>query len=218
MPTSHTIRLGECIGSLTKRYGFADHKRIHDDPANATLKGNRPNPNVLAEGDVVVVPDPTVKDENGATEQRHRFKLKRPATLLRIVIQDDAGAGIASKRYRLVVGTETFNGTTPADGKVEHPIPDDALAATLELWLKDEPGIDALRVQLDLGALEHESKDRACQARLVNLAFDCGRIDGTVDDPTKAAVRGFQRKQGLTANGNLDAATRDRLRQRHEGA
>lgn len=218
MPTTHTVRLGDCMGSLAKQYGFGDHKTIYDDGANATLKGNRPNPNVLAENDTVSVPDREVGEMEKPAGAQHKFKLKVPSTLLRIVVQDDAGTAVADKKYKLTVGAAVFEGKTASDGKIEHPIEADAKSGTLELWIKEGAGIDGLSFPLEIGSLEHESKDRACQARLLNLSFECGGTGGTLDDPTKDAIRGFQKKNSLTVNGNLDAATRDKLRVLHEGA
>lgn len=218
MPTSHQVRLGDCIGRLAKRHGFADYRKIYDDPANAGLKSSRPNPNVLAEGDRVTIPDRTLKDESGQTEARHRFQLKTGETLLRIRLEDEGGAALSGRKYKLTVGTAEFEGSTPGDGQIEHPIDADLSAGTLEIWLKEAEGVGPLLVPLELGALEHESNDRACQARLLNLNFDCGPLDGVVGTRTRAALRGFQKRHGLTVNGNLDAATRDKLRQSHEGA
>jgi hypothetical protein len=218
VPTSFTVSLGDCIGSLARQSGFPDHTKIYDDGANATLKADRPNPNVLAEGDVVSVPDLVVKQAAAAADAKHGFKAKLPAALLRVVVQDDAGTAIAGKKYKLTVGAAVFEGKTAADGKIEHPIAPDAKAGTLELWFKEGAGIDGLKIDLELGSLEHESKDRACQARLLNLGFDCGGTGGTVDDATKAALRGFQKQASIPINGNLDAATRDKLRVLHEGA
>jgi hypothetical protein len=219
MPTSHTVRLGDCFGSLAKAHGFGDHAALYDDAANAALKGQRPNPNVLAEGDVVSVPDRAAKEESVAAGQKHTFKVKTPKAVLRIVLQDQDGAAISGKKYRLVVdGAATFEGQTPGDGKVEHPIEADARAATLELWIKEGDGIEGYLFNVELGALEHESSTRACQARLLNLGFDCGGTGGAVDDPTRDAVRGFQKKSGIAENGDLDNATRGKLREAHEGA
>ncbi|MBK8254162.1 MAG: peptidoglycan-binding protein [Polyangiaceae bacterium] len=218
MPSTQTARLGDCVGSLAKQNGFADYKKIYDDPANATLKTNRKNPNVLAEGDSVTVPDRELKEVDADAGKSHKFKVKVLETLLRIVVQDDAAAAIADKKYKLTVGTATFEGKTPADGKIEHPIEGDAKTGTLELWLKEGDGIEGFKFDLELGSLEHESKDRACQARLINLGFDTGSTSGTLDDATKDAIRGFQKKNSITVNGNLDNATRDKLRTLHEGA
>lgn len=218
MPTSHTAQLGDCIGSLSKLYGFATHKTIYNDGANAALKGHRPNPNVLAEGDVLSIPDKVPKDVQAAAGTVQKFKVDVLETLLRIVVQDDQGTALGAKKYKLTVGAQAFEGKTLPDGKIEHPIEADDTAATLELWLKVEPGIDGLLFHLELGSLEHESKDRACKARLMNLAFECGSLTGTLDDATRDAIRGFQKKNSITVNGTLDAATRNMLRQNHEGA
>lgn len=219
MPTQHKVKLGDCMSSLTKRYGFGHHAAIFDDGANAALKGKRPNPNVLAENDDVTIPDLKAKEETVATEKQHKFTLKTPKALLRLVLQDDAAAAVAGKKYKLTIdGKTTFEGATPGDGKIEHPIEADAKAAQLELWLVEGAGIDGYLFHFDLGALEHESQVRACQARLINLGFDTGGVGGVLDDRTKDAVRGFQKKNGVTVNGNLDAATQTKLRQIHEGA
>jgi len=218
MPISHTVRLGDCIGSLVKQYGLADYKTIYDDAGNATLKTSRKNPNVLAEGDVVSVPDRTLKEVEVAAGAKYTFEVKQLETLVRIVVQDDTGTALGDKKYKLSVGAATFEGLTPADGKIEHPIEADAKVGTLELWLKEGAGIDGLKLNLELGSLEHESEDRACQARLINLGFDCGGTSGTIDDTTRDALRGFQKQNSMTVTGNVDAVTRDKLRASHEGA
>jgi N-acetylmuramoyl-L-alanine amidase len=217
MPKLHTIALGECIGSLTRDARFGDYKRIHDDGANSRLKTARPNPNVLAEGDAVSIPDPNPKEVDKAADARHIFKIKMQTALLRIVVQDETDTAISGKKYRLTVEGKTFEGKTPADGKIEHPINGIERTGTLELWLSDDAGIDPLVFPLEVGSLEHESKDRACQARLLNLGFDCGGTGGRIDDQTRDALRGFQAKNGMAVNGVLDAAVRNKLRAAHEG-
>src|SRR3954469_9042694 len=136
MPKNHTVTLGECIASLTEKSGFFDYQRIHDDGANAALKGNRPNPNVLAVGDVVVLPDAKPKTVALAPTKTHTFVVKRVPTLLRIRVVDGTDAGIADLKYELKVGALKYDGTTPADGKIEHPIPATAKKGTLQLWKK----------------------------------------------------------------------------------
>lgn len=217
MPTTYTARLGDCIGSLARRHGFADYKTLYDDGANAELKGRRPNANELAEGDVVTVPDKAAKEQDVGTAATHQFKVKVLSTLLRVVVQDDAGAALGDKKYKLTVGAQVFEARTPGDGKIEHPIEADAMSATLELWLKEGDGIEGFLFDLQLGSLEHESKDRACQARLMNLGFECGSLGGTLDDPTRDALRGFQKGNAMTVSGTFDEPTRGKLREKHDG-
>ena len=218
MPKSYDVKLGDCIASLSFENGFGDHALIYDDPANADLKRARPNPDVLAEGDVVSIPDLKVKEEEVPLDKTHVFKVKVVETLLRVVATDDGGNAVAGKKYKLTVGAAVFEGSTPGDGKIEHPIAPGARAGTLELWLQEGDGIDGYLFPLEIGSLEHESKDRACQARLLNLGFECGGVGGTVDAHTQEALHGFQKKNGLAVNGTLDATTRAKLRVAHEGA
>jgi len=218
MATAHTVALGDCIGSLARQHGFGDHAKIYDDGANAKLKADRPNPNVLAEGDVVQIPDLAPKEVAAAADGEHRFTARLPAAKFVLVVQDDAGTALPNLKYKLTVGAAVFEGKTAGDGRIEHPIAPDASAGTLELWTKEGAGIDGMSLALELGSLEHESKDRACQARLLNLGFDCGGTGGTVDAATHGALRGFQKLAKLPTNGQLNAATRTELRKRHEGA
>jgi peptidoglycan hydrolase-like protein with peptidoglycan-binding domain len=52
---------------------------------------------------------------------------------------------------------------------------------------------------------------RDLQARLAQLAWYFGDIDGTYGDETVEAVRGFQEKRGIAVNGVVDQRTLDRL-------
>src|SRR4051812_30971694 len=200
---NHTVQLGDCIASLSDANGFGDYKTVYDDGANAALKASRPNANVLAAGDTVVIPEVVPKAIPLPTGKTHTLVVAKITTVLRIVIQDHKGTALAGLPYELKVGASSFAGNTPADGKIEHPVPPGAKAGTLQLWKKQEPGIDGYLFPLELGSLEHESVDRACQARLLNLGFDCGGTGGAVDARTHEALRGFQKGAGLPENGNL---------------
>jgi hypothetical protein len=218
MPKTLSVKLGDCIASVCRENGIADYARVYGDGANAALKAKRPNPNALAEGDEVVVPDPTPKSISVATGKVHRFTIATVKITLKISVVDQAGAGVGGLKYELAVGKVTQKGTTGGDGLIEHPISAADRAGTLRLWRKDDAGIDGYLIPLEIGSLEHESVDRACQARLLNLGFDCGGVTGTIDAPTHDALRGFQKKAGIPVNGRLDTSTRDKLRAAHEGA
>ncbi len=218
MPTNHTAQPGDCVSSLARQSGFGDPQTVYGDGANAALRARRPNLNVLSPGDVVVIPDRLVRKAPCDTTQRHTFRLSRKPTLLRVVLRDDDGplAGVA---YHLaVVGGEGFDGSTDGAGKIEHPIAADTARATLTFWLTAaDRSHDGYVIPIELGHLRPEDDVEGCQQRLINLAFDCG-VTGAVDAATQEALKGFQRSQSLPATGALDATTRTRLRQAHEGA
>jgi len=52
---------------------------------------------------------------------------------------------------------------------------------------------------------------RAAQQALRDQGYNPGPIDGVMGPRTSAAVRDYQAKEGLTASGQLDDATMDKL-------
>jgi Putative peptidoglycan binding domain len=221
MPTPYTVQLCDCMSSISKAFGFADLNVVYGDGANADLKKKRANPNVLVVGDAVSVPDRVPKELDAATGAAHKFTVATLKTNLILILTDETGAAIAGKKFSLVVDgndKDKLEGSTAGDGKIEKKIAADAKAAALTLFLVEGAGIDGYLLNFDLGQLEHESEVRGAQARLMNLAFDCGGVSGTVDDATKDAVKGFQAKNGIQPTGVLDDPTKTKLRQVHEGA
>jgi N-acetylmuramoyl-L-alanine amidase len=70
---------------------------------------------------------------------------------------------------------------------------------------------------LALGALDPVEEITGVQARLNNIGYHCGRIDGIVGPATRRALRDFQAHQGLDLTGAPDEPTRRRLREMHDG-
>lgn len=216
MPTRHTIKAGECLSSITKKYGFADYKTIYNDPLNAEFKTKHPNPNIIHDGDVIMIPDKKLKELPISTEKRHPFKINREKTFVHLQIKDSKGKPYANVKYKLTVGDNKIEGTTDGDGKVEQEVFADAGHA--ELFLFSETGGKKIigAIPLELGMLEPVEDTVGVQARLNNLGFDCGAVDGVLGGKTKAAVKAFQGKNGLTVTGDADAATRNKLQQMHD--
>jgi hypothetical protein len=70
--------------------------------------------------------------------------------------------------------------------------------AEAEAWIKAEP---ALSVCLS------DPTVRSAQEALDRQGFELGRVDGILGPRTQAALRGYQRKNGLAPTGQLDSAT-----------
>ncbi len=85
MPIEHIVAPGECISSVAYQHGFF-WETLWNHGDNAGLKKERKDPNVLHPGDVVVIPDLTVKEESCATEQVHEFRLKGVPARLNIKV------------------------------------------------------------------------------------------------------------------------------------
>ncbi len=69
---------------------------------------------------------------------------------------------------------------------------------------------------LALGHLDPVDENEGVQARLNNLGFYCGKVDGIIGPHTAAALKSFQRKMGLPDTGRADQTTRARLRDAHD--
>ena len=209
----YTVRQGDCLSSIAKQHGLGDWRTIYDHPQNAALRASRPNPNIICPGDILFVPDRTLRWENARTKQRHRFEIGVPRQLLRLVVQDADGIRIANTAYELTVDGQAFTGTTDGNGQLEAQIAVDAREGRLRTG--------AYEWELKISHLNPMSPDSVdggvsgAQARLKNLGFDVGPIDGIRGGQTEAALEAFQRKERLEVTGMLDDDTRARLESRH---
>jgi hypothetical protein len=212
MPT-HTVVQGECLSRIASRYGFSDWKMVYDDPANADFRKKRPDPNLLHVGDRLFIPERNKKEVPCGTGRTHRFRLRRPERMLRLTVLDLAGQPVASAAYTLIVEGRTYTGITSGDGLVEQRISVDAETATLEANGHSWP----LRIG-HLNPLD-ETPDEGVtglQARLRNLGYNVGPVDGQLGPRTAAAVRAFQRDNPpLKIDGICGPKTRAKLTQKH---
>lgn len=196
--TTHLVQQGECLSSLAARYRFSSWQRLYEDPQNAELKKTRSNPNVLAPGDQVVIPDIDVKSVPVPTEHSHVFKVRIPKVKLRVAIVDRSGKPYAGKRFIVNTSTSELRGTTAPDGMVEVRVPAVESAARLRVWLarQDDDAVPTIDRELTIGHIDPINAISGVQGRLSNLAYNC-TITNEVDDKLLSAVRSFRAKHGL---------------------
>ena len=211
MPT-HAVKQGECVSRIAAEHGFSDWKTVYNDPANADFREQRPNPNILCEGDTLFIPERAKKTATCTTGQTHKFTVRLPTKKLRLVVLDHAGAPVSSVPYKLVVEDKTYSGSTDGDGAIEQVIPVDAETGTLEANGRSWP----LRIG-HLNPLDDttDSGVSGAQARLRNLGYDPGPVAGDLGARTKAALRAFQRANALKVDGKLGADTKKKLADKH---
>ncbi|MEZ4406339.1 MAG: peptidoglycan-binding protein [Polyangiales bacterium] len=203
------MQQGECLSSIAERYGFF-WQTLWNAPENEGLRASGRHPNVLHPGDVVVIPDKRVTSYMRPTGSRHTWKVKGvPAKMrLRLMWEDDPRV---NEPYTLFVDGKETSGTTDGDGWIEVSIPPRAQTGTLVVGEGDHEE----EYTLTLGQLDPVEEVSGVQARLANLGFPC-EISGSLDEPTRAALRRFQLQQGMEPTGEIDDATRSRLREQHE--
>ncbi len=76
-------------------------------------------------------------------------------------------------------------------------------------------GEQPFRYELAIGHLDPVDEVSGVQARLRNLGFDCGEIDGVAGPVTRGAIERFQHANGLAVDGVAGPATRRKLEEVH---
>jgi hypothetical protein len=220
----YVVEQGDCLSSLTQLYGFSDYRQIYYHPNNSELRRKRPNPNVLYPGDEVFIPAKEIKEYSKETEKTHKFVLRRPEIMLRLVVRDENWRPFLGKNYELKFESlaKPYSGATSAsDGKIEHPqagepdIPSNLVEAELTVWLGNRSIAPAVW-KLNFGHLDPVEEMAGVKKRLANVGLPVGLSDGDLDDHTKAALATFQTLAGLEPTGNNDEKTRDALVKNHD--
>lgn len=209
----HTVEQGECLSSIAHNNGFSDWRIIYNHPQNADFRELRPNPNVIYPGDQLYVPDPEPKNESGGTEQDHIYQLTGEPTLLRIVLDDETGQPFSNHKYELTIGDRVYAGTTDGDGLLEHEILPTDSTGQLVIWRMQDEVSAGITWVLEIGGLDPVGTTTGVQARLDNLGYDSGPVDGIQGPITTAAVREFQEDYELTVDGIVGSQTRGKLKE-----
>ncbi len=207
MPTQHHVQSGDCISSIAFQYGLFP-QALWNHPANAALKAQRKNPNTLAVGDVVSIPDKRLRAEPAATNATHQFRLKGVPAQCRLQIFEGSVAR-ANQEYELRIDGVLMQGKTDAEGVLLIPISPAAQQGTLTI------GPDRAVFDLDLGALPPADTMRGAQTRLRNLGLYEGEITDAPDDAVKEALKRIQRLFALPVTGDLDETTRQKINDLH---
>lgn len=208
MPTKHTVGEGECISSIAEKYGFFP-KIVWDDPANASLKKERGDMNLLVPGDVVNVPDKKTKEVDCGLDKTHKFRKKGVPAIFRMQVFDGESPR-ANQHYTLAVGDQQFFGSTDGEGVLEANVSPTATDGYLVI------GPDQYEVEIKIGYLRPVSETVGVQQRLNNLGYDCGPEDGKETDLLAEAVSDFQARFSLPVTGKIDTTTCAKLEEIHD--
>jgi N-acetylmuramoyl-L-alanine amidase len=207
----HTVADGDCIESIACQYGLEESSAIWDDPGNATLKDLRGDGSQLHPGDVVCIPPLKPKEYTLSTGQRHKLVVKRPKRLIRVRFLDSDGSPMSGD-YVLKAGTLERKGSLDGEGVLEQKLPADITQA--------EVTIGELTRTILIGHLNplEDTDDEGlsgAQARLLNLGYYTGKVDGEMGPRTQAALRAFQEAHKLEVTGELDDETTKKLVEEH---
>lgn len=214
MASQYTVKQGDYLVKIAKENGFLDYRTVWDDAQNKELKDKRKNPNVLAPGDQLFIPDKTAKKESRATGQTHRFQVKKEKNLLRLMLEDIYWKPIANAKCELRVDGELFQVVSGADGKIEQEIP--VTAQKGELVVKDgDTPLKNVKLEIQIGHLDPVEEVSGQKARLSNLGYYLGSPDNDDASRFQSAVEEFQCDNGLSVDGDCGPNTQAKLKQVH---
>ena len=195
----HTVKQGDCLESIAHHYGM-DWNSLWNLSDNAKLKKLRKDPNLLYPGDIVYVPELTVRGESADTGARYRFVRKHTPSKLHVQLLEN-GEPLADKPYNLQVNAKAEDGQTDGYGEIAFEIHPEARQGLLTVT---ETGRKYI---LELGCLGPPEEVAGYQARLQNLGYYEGKIDGIAGEGTANAIASFQRDSGLRDTGSADGKT-----------
>lgn len=136
----------------------------------------------------------------------------------RLALVGDRGPR-ANVRFRLEVAGLKLEGTTGPDGMVEKDVPVTAETGKLSLFDPPEAGDPCESWDVKLAPPPPATDLKGVQIRLIALGFYTGAPSGSLDKPTRAAIREFQEFFGhARPSGEMDDETRRALVELHDEA
>jgi hypothetical protein len=215
MGRTHVVKQGERLATIADQYGISPAV-IYADPANAQLWDKRPNPNVLMPGDKVSLGDPSMPSDF-PTGGAHTIMIDAgKSETVRIFLGSRCDTSFVGQQFELKAGDQTIQGTVPDDNVVVADVPLGTESGELRLWISEDPEVIASWT-LQVGHLDPVNETSGVQARLNNLGYDAGDVDGSDNPDLNEAVAAFQSDLGVEATGEIDDDFRVALDEAHDG-
>jgi N-acetylmuramoyl-L-alanine amidase len=92
----YVVRSGDYLTAIAFRFGTTVDE-IWADPANAELKKRRANPEILAPGDVVFVPETHREWLPVETGAQNKYTARRPVVTVRVILRSPDGKALANQ-------------------------------------------------------------------------------------------------------------------------
>ncbi len=214
MPITHQVQQGECLVSIAESYGFF-WETLWNLPANKVIRDTRRDPTVLLPGDVVTIPEKTVKEYVRPTGARHTFRVKNIPAKFNLRLLKESGEARSGVAFVLTVDGVETRGSTDGEGWVRASIAPTARRGTLSVTGEESGEEESYEVQL--GHLDPVDTIEGAQTRMCQMGAYFGRVTGTMSLPFVMALKAFQQSRGLQVTGELDASTQAAIRESHAG-
>ena len=207
MAATHTVKQGEHLSGIAEAYGYLDFSAIWNHPLNESLKKRR-NPNVLYPGDQLYIPDKQLKTAEIGTARVHTFVIPNRPLALQITVKDMSGRPLANTECRIEIDGSPSSMKTDERGKIRKEIAKRAKQGVLKL-----PTL-GMEFPFRIGDLDPVEEEPGWEARLANLGYY--RRSKAVDNSRlRCAIEEFQCEAHIKVTGELDNATKAKLKEAH---
>lgn len=199
--TPYVVQPGDYLLKLSLRYGF-DADRVWNLPANKRLRDQKREPHMLADGDVLFIPDEPRKwlpVKTGA-DNTYTATMPKVAVNVKLLEGDKASKGIA---YTVEYPGTKLNGVAKDDGVVSFEVP--ISVAVVILTVPGHPPIP-----MHLAHLDPINTESGLMHRLAHLKHADARRGGNrseMGEALRAALLSFQGASKLPLTGTADEAT-----------
>lgn len=140
--------------------------------------------------------------------------LPKSAAKLSLQLLDQHGIPWSNADVIVELAGSRLQQKTDADGYVTLSVPHDCRQSQLDITVAAD--VPRQLVAAQLNQLESTATVAGLQARLNNLGFNAGPVDGIVGRKTRTATRRFQSHYQLTADGIAGPQTQQKLGQVHQ--
>jgi hypothetical protein len=210
----YRVRQGDTIARIAWEKGFSDWKTVYQHAANADLRKKRPNPDILAPGDEVIIPQRKPPVFQLATGKSHTLKVKVPKVQLHLALVDDEGKPFKNAKYEILLSggpKSTIKGTTDGNGVLNEKIPYDEVEIDISAWPPNDPNNQPVNWTVYVGGLDPIDTVTGVQARLRSLGFDCGDEFGELGPATTDAIDEFKELHKIDEDEALGPKTLKKL-------
>lgn len=194
---------------------------------NQLFKGDDATP-----GDTVKIPAPETKEAGAGTGKSTAFEIDPTKLFLRLRVLNEDFTALKDADYELTVEDSptpfTKKGKTDANGQIETEVPAKAQKGVLSVAVpppagQKGAGKTGMVWELEIGALNpilEKAPDDACvsgvQARLNNLGFPCGAVNGVPNETFENQIKAFRKMFGLAEGKTSDATLQNKLKEVHD--
>ncbi len=201
------VRQGDYLTQLAFRHGF-NAEEVWNAGENSELRQHRANPEMLAPGDVLHIPDTPEDGPSLQIGSTNKYVAHVPK--VRVVVElGDEDRVLPNEPYRVEGLGAPIAGRSNAEGHVELNVPVTTREVLIVL-----PEHDAI-IPVFVGDLDPINALSGVRQRLRHLGYYELGSEAVEPEADTSAIRRFQRDRQLPVTGELDDRTRDALRDAH---